>query len=66
MDLALVTSLNISLYVSVECRPPEVVEKDVAYEIKILVAKLVMGITNKHILNGGVKVMALMCDLHIC
>jgi hypothetical protein len=56
VDLALVTSLNIPLHVSVKCRPPEAVKKDVVHGIKTLMAKLVVGITNECILNGGAGV----------
>jgi hypothetical protein len=52
-DLALVTSLNVPLYVSVKCRPPEVVKKGVAHGVETLMAELVIGIMNKHVPNGG-------------
>jgi hypothetical protein len=52
-DLALVTSLNIPLHVGVECGPLEVVKKGAACGVETLVAELVVGITDKHILNGG-------------
>jgi hypothetical protein len=55
-DLALVTSLNIPLHVSVERRPPEAVKKGVAHGVETLVAKLVISIMNEHILNGGVGI----------
>jgi hypothetical protein len=55
-DLALVTSLNISLHVGVERGPPEAVKKGVAHGVETLVAELVMSITNEHVLNGGVGI----------
>ena len=60
MDLALVTSLNIPLYVGVEHGPPEAVEKGAACGVKTLVAELVVGIANERVSNGraGIKLMS--------
>jgi hypothetical protein len=60
VDLALVTSLNVPLYVSVEHGPPEAVKKGAACGVETLMAKLIMGIMNEHIPNGrvGVKLMS--------
>jgi hypothetical protein len=55
-DLALVTSLNIPFHIGVERRPPEAVKEGAACGVETLVAELVMGITNEHILNGRVSV----------
>ena len=55
-DLALVTSLNIPLYIGVERGPPEAVEKDAARGVEALVAELVMGIANERVPNGGAGV----------
>jgi hypothetical protein len=55
-DLALVTSLNVPFHIGVKCGPPEAVKEGAAHGVETLVAKLVMGIVNKHILNGRASV----------
>jgi hypothetical protein len=56
MDLALVTCLNILLYIGVKCGPPEAVEKGAACGVETLMAELVVGIMDERVLNGGVGV----------
>jgi hypothetical protein len=55
-DLALVTGLDKPLDIGFERGPPEAIEEDVVCGVEALVAKIVVSITDKGVLNGGMGI----------